>query len=82
MKAMKINTQNQLATIHSIVFSFRFVVALRHRAGDVDDVQFVFPDHAAQVNVDEVQPRRRTPMTQQARLMCARVSGFFRRGLS
>jgi hypothetical protein len=30
MKAMNTNTQNQLAVTHSIVFSFRFVVALRN----------------------------------------------------
>ena len=42
-------------------------------AGDVDDAEVVFRDHAIQVRVHEVQPRRRAPMTQQARLdVCQR----------
>ena len=37
-------------------------------AADVDHVEVVRLDHAVQVDVDEVQPRRRAPVAQQARL--------------
>ena len=52
-----------------------FQVGVRHqprpavaRPGDVDDVQVVLLDDAVQVDVDEVQPRRRAPVAEQARL--------------
>ena len=38
------------------------------RPGDVDHVQVVFLDDAVQMDVDEVQPRRRAPVAEQARL--------------
>jgi hypothetical protein len=38
------------------------------RPGDIDDVQVVLLDDAVQVDVDEVQPRRRAPVPEQARL--------------
>jgi hypothetical protein len=37
-------------------------------AGDVDHVQIVPLDQAIQVDINEVQTRRRSPMTQKARL--------------
>ena len=52
-----------------------FEVGVRHqpgsavaRPGDVDDVQVVFLDDAVQVDIDEVQSRRRAPVAEQARL--------------
>ena len=36
------------------------------RPGDVEDVQVVLLDHAIQVDIDEVQPRCRAPMAEQA----------------
>ena len=52
-----------------------FQVGVRHqsrpavaRPGDVDDVQVVFLDDPVQMDVDEVQPRRRAPVAEQARL--------------
>ena len=38
------------------------------RARDVDHVQIVLLDDAVQMGVDEVQPRRRAPVAEQARL--------------
>ena len=38
------------------------------RSGDVNHVQVVFLDDAVQMGVDEVQPRRRAPVAEQARL--------------
>jgi shikimate kinase len=38
------------------------------RPRNVDRVQVVFLDDTVQVNVDEVQPRRRAPVAEQARL--------------
>jgi hypothetical protein len=38
------------------------------RAGHVDHVEVALLDQPVQVNIDEVQPRRRPPMTEQARL--------------
>jgi hypothetical protein len=52
-----------------------FQIHIRHesraamaRAGDVDDVQVVGLDDAIQVDIDEVQTRRRAPVPEQARL--------------
>jgi hypothetical protein len=35
---------------------------------DVEDVEVLLPDDAVEVGVDEVQPRRRAPVAEQARL--------------
>ncbi|TKS62330.1 MAG: hypothetical protein EWM73_02565 [Nitrospira sp.] len=41
--------------------------------GDIDHVEILFRDDPVQMHVDEVQPRRRAPVTEQARLdVCAR----------
>src|SRR5229473_2623278 len=37
-------------------------------AGDVDHVQIMFFDDPVQMNVNEIQPRRRPPVAEQARL--------------
>ena len=37
------------------------------RARDIDDVQVVFLDDPVQVGIDEIQPRRRAPVAEQAR---------------
>ncbi len=37
-------------------------------AGDVDHVEVVLLDHAVQMNVDEIQSRRRSPVTEESRL--------------
>ena len=52
------------------------------RPSDVEDIRVVFLDEAIQVHVDEVQSRRRAPMTQQPGLMWSRLRGFVRSGLS
>lgn len=51
-----------------------FQISVRHqsrsampRPGDVNYIQVVFLDDAVQVDVDKVEPRRRTPVTEQAR---------------
>ena len=51
-----------------------FEVGVRHqpgaavtRPGDVDDVEIVILDDPVQVHIDEVEPRRRAPMAEQAR---------------
>src|SRR5579884_4272650 len=52
-----------------------FQIRVRHhswaavsRAADVNDVQIVFLDDAIQVNVNEIESRRRPPMAEQTRL--------------
>src|SRR5262249_9013237 len=37
------------------------------RSGDVDHAQIVFLNQAGQMNVDEIESRRRSPVTEQAR---------------
>ena len=37
-------------------------------AGDVDDVQIVLLDQPIEMNIDEIQPGRRAPVAEQARL--------------
>src|SRR5262249_245279 len=50
-----------------------FQVGVRYHPGtavsgtaDVDDVQVTQPDHAVEVGIDEIEPRRGTPVSEQA----------------
>jgi hypothetical protein len=59
--------------VHLAVGSFQIGVCRQAwpavpRSGDIDDVQVVLPDDAVQVDVDEIQPRRRAPVPEQPRL--------------
>ena len=51
-------------------------------AGDVDHVQVVLLDEPVQVDVDEVQTRRRSPVAEQPRLDVFLCEGFLSSGLS
>ena len=51
-------------------------------AGDVDHVEVVLLDHPVQVDVDEVQPGRGSPVAEEPRLHVLLGQGFLSSGLS
>ena len=47
------------------------------RAGNENDAQIIFLDHAIEVDVDEVEPRRGAPMSEKPRLHVLAFQRFF-----
>ena len=49
--------------------------------GDIHDVQIVFFNDTVQVDIDEVQPRRRAPVAKQARLDMGQRERLLQQGI-
>ena len=65
-----------------------FQIRVRHeswstvaRSCDIHDVQIVFVNGTVQVDIDEVQPRRRTPVAEQARLDMGQRERLLQQGI-